>query len=104
MQTATFIRLTTLALAMSTPACFAVVNLDPYRVSTDPPDAGGADTGGTMPGNDASGAPETTVPLTGSFDLKLALLGMSPHITQMLEYRVIDSNNFIQLRGLINPM
>jgi hypothetical protein len=38
------------------------------------------------------------------FALKLQLIAMKPHIGHMLEYRVIDANNFIQSRGVIKAM
>jgi len=43
---------------------------------------------------------------TGSefLGLKIAFVGMRPHVGQMLEYRVIDANNFVQSRGVIRAM
>lgn len=43
---------------------------------------------------------------TGSefLGLKLALVGMRPHVGQMVEYRVIDANNYVQSRGVIRAM
>lgn len=38
------------------------------------------------------------------FALKLQLIAMKPHIGHMLEYRVIDANNFVQSRGVIKAM
>jgi hypothetical protein len=37
-------------------------------------------------------------------DLKFSMIGMKPHHTHMLEYRVIDANNFIQSRGIIDQL
>jgi hypothetical protein len=33
--------------------------------------------------------------------LKLSLIGMRPHLDQLVEYRVIDANNYVQSRGVI---
>ena len=38
------------------------------------------------------------------FALKLQLVGMKPHLGHMIEYRVIDANNYVQSRGVIGPM
>jgi hypothetical protein len=98
MRTILGIHLTTFAFAMSTSACFAVVNLDPYHVGDVPEE------GGSMPGSEALGSSDAGAGATGSADLKLAFLNMTPHITQMFEYRVIDANNIIQSRGVVKPL
>lgn len=36
--------------------------------------------------------------------LKLDLLNMKPHLGQMIEYRVIDGNNYIQSRGVVRAL
>jgi hypothetical protein len=42
---------------------------------------------------------------TGSFDdLKLTLQGMTSHVNEYFEYRVIDSTNAIQSRGIASPL
>jgi len=38
------------------------------------------------------------------FGLKLQLVNMKPHMGHYVEYRVIDSNNFVQSRGIIKAM
>ncbi len=38
------------------------------------------------------------------FALKLQLVAMKPHLGHMIEYRVVDANNFIQSRGVIRAM
>lgn len=38
------------------------------------------------------------------FGLKLQLVGMKPHLGHYIEYRVIDSNNYVQSRGVIKAM
>src|SRR5579859_3634264 len=104
MRTIPGIQLAVMVSALGASACFTLVNLDPYRVDETPPDAGGSDTGGT-PGPDASSSGGTeSGPMTGSSDLTLAFLNMTPHLTELFEYRVIDSANFIQSRGFIVPM
>lgn len=38
------------------------------------------------------------------FALKLQLVAMKPHVGHMIEYRVIDANNFVQSRGVVRAM
>jgi hypothetical protein len=38
------------------------------------------------------------------FALKLQLVAMKPHLGHTIEYRVIDSNNYVQSRGVIKAM
>jgi hypothetical protein len=37
-------------------------------------------------------------------DLKLDLIGMKPHHTHFFEFRVIDVNNFVQCRGVVDQL
>jgi hypothetical protein len=69
---------TTAALAASTSSCFAVTNLDRFE-----------------PGAGAN----------GNFnDLKLTVRGMFSHVSEMFEYRIVDSTNTLQSRGIIVPL
>lgn len=38
------------------------------------------------------------------FAMKLQLVAMKPHLGHMIEYRVIDSNNYVQSRGVVRAM
>jgi hypothetical protein len=38
------------------------------------------------------------------FDLKLSMLGMKPHVGQVLQYRVIDAMNRVQSRGVVQGL
>jgi hypothetical protein len=78
-----------LAIALSASGCFAIVDVDRFHSS----DAG----------------PETSLttvrnPFGAYLDLRLSLIGMTPHVMQLFEYRIIDSNNVIQSRGVVNPL
>lgn len=37
-------------------------------------------------------------------NFKFTLVGMTPHISQLFEYRIVDANNFVQSRGVVNPL
>jgi hypothetical protein len=64
-------------LALATTSCFAVTNLDRFK---------------------ASGA-------NGNFsDLKISLRGMTSHVNEYFEYRVIDATGTIQSRGIALPL
>lgn len=68
----------TAALALSTSSCFAVTNLDRFEGSTVP---------------------------TGNFEnLKLTVRGMTSHVNEMFEYRIVDVTNTLQSRGIIVPL
>lgn len=69
---------TTAALAVCASSCFAVTDLDRF---------------------------ETKAGATGNFrDLRLTVRGMTSHVAEMFEYRVVDTNNTIQSRGFIIPL
>jgi len=38
------------------------------------------------------------------FAMKLQLVAMKPHLGHMIEYRVVDNNNYVQSRGVIKAM
>jgi hypothetical protein len=87
-----------LAIATSVPACFAVVDVDHFRT---------ADTASTVADSstpDAAFDPDSAGGTATYDNLKFSLVGMRPHLTQLFEYRIIDATNFIQSRGLINPL
>jgi hypothetical protein len=68
----------TTALAASTSSCFAVTNLDRF---------------------------DTSAGANGNFnDLKLTVRGMFSHVAEMFEYRIVDSTNTLQSRGIIVPL
>ena len=70
--------------ALSASGCFAVADLDRFT----PTDAG------------VSQEDDKTKPS----DLLLTMRGMKPHLDQLIEFRVIDTSNFIQSRGVIEPV
>src|SRR5688572_4882280 len=37
-------------------------------------------------------------------DLKFTVVGMTSHVNEKFEYRVIDANNLIQMRGFVEPL
>lgn len=44
-------------------------------------------------------------PVTSNFsDLKLTVRGMTSHVNELVEYRVVDGSNVIQSRGLLKPL
>jgi hypothetical protein len=66
------------ALAASTSSCFAVTNLDRFEASATP---------------------------TGNFEnLRLTVRGMTSHVNEMFEYRIVDATNTLQSRGIIVPL
>jgi len=68
----------TVGLAASTSSCFAVTDLDRF---------------------------ETRAVNTSNFsDLRLTVRGMTSHVLELFEYRVVDANNTIQSRGFIVPL
>ncbi len=38
------------------------------------------------------------------FSLRTTFIGMRPHVGQLVEYRVVDGNNFVQSRGVIKAI
>lgn len=73
-----FFTAATVVLAASTSSCFAVTDLDRF---------------------------EKSKVATGNFsDLKLTVRGMTSHVAEMFEYRIVDSNNTLQSRGVIMPL
>jgi len=74
-----------IAASLSLCGCFAVVDVDHFHKAT---------TGSTAQLSHA-----------GQYlDLKFSLIGMKPHVAQLVEFRVIDANNYIQARGMANPL
>lgn len=66
------------ALALSTSSCFAVTNLDRFEGTTTP---------------------------RGNFEnLSLTVRGMTSHVNEMFEYRIVDATNTLQSRGIIFPL
>jgi hypothetical protein len=71
------------ALVIGLASCSAVVDLDRFYEQTSQVSQG----------------------TTGIYDnLELTFLAMKPHVGQMFEYRVIDSNNMVQSRGVVKPV
>jgi hypothetical protein len=65
-------------LALACTSCFAVTNLDRFQKSTGP---------------------------TGNFsDLRLTVRGMTSHVAEYFEYRIVDASNTIQSRGIVLPL
>jgi hypothetical protein len=92
MQSITGFCASTIAIVLGASACDAFVDVDRYRTAT----------ASSPTGKDA--AVESIDP-PGAYDsLELTFLAMRPHIDQLFEYRVIDSNNFIQSRGFVKPL
>src|SRR5260370_40097302 len=79
---------TVLAIGLTTSGCFSLVDVDRFHGS---------------PGSQGEVSASTTLPGQYS-NLKLTLVGMTPHVSQLFEYRIIDANNFIQSRGVVNPL
>ncbi len=69
-----------LLFAVCIPACAEVARLDRFEKRT---------------------AVESAATGSDFFALKVSFLGMRPHTGQMLEYRVVDANNFVQSRGVV---
>lgn len=67
-----------LLLAASTSSCFAVTNLDRFEKSA------------TSNSN--------------FVDLRLTVRGMTSHVNEMFEYRIVDRDNILQSRGIILPL
>lgn len=76
---AAFARLVSLAsLALTVSSCFAVTDLDRF---------------------------ESAAVSSGNFtDLKFTIRGMTSHVAERFEYRVVDGSNVIQSRGLVVPL
>jgi hypothetical protein len=93
------IRRSTLAITLTLSGCFAVVDVDHFHTATPgAPDSSAPDAPAAP---DATGSPS----MSGEYlSLKLSLVGMTPHLKQLFEYRVIDGTNFIQSRGIVNPL
>lgn len=72
---------TLLFCAALTPACFAVTDLDRFRANEVAP-----------------------LSPTSNRHLKLVVKGFSSHTTGFFEFRVVDANNFLRLRGVADPM
>lgn len=66
------------ALAASTSSCFAVTDLDRFESK------GGAN--------------------SNFNDLRLTVRGMTSHVNEMFEYRIVDAANILQSRGIIEPL
>lgn len=71
--------LTTAGLAVSSSSCFAVTNLDRFEQN-----------GGGQASN--------------FNDLRLTVRGMTSHVNELFEYRIVDSTNTLQSRGQIRPL
>jgi hypothetical protein len=81
------IRHPAMALLLAMSGCFTLVDVDRFH---------------TAQGSAAAAAQPNK---SGEYlNLTLSLAGMTPHVTQLFEYRVIDANNFIQSRGVLNPL
>jgi len=91
------IRRSALATTLTLSGCFAVVDVDHFHSA--PPAAPDGSTEASTP--DAAGP----INVPGQYlNLKFSLVGMTPHLTQLFEYRVIDAMNVIQSRGVVNPL
>jgi hypothetical protein len=98
MRTILGIGSTALAIALGASGCFSIVSLDQYHVAKSDGADGGADDAGAIAKSDAP------APTSGYLNLQFVLVGMTPHVAQLFEYRVIDANSFIQFRGMANPL
>jgi hypothetical protein len=72
-----------------TGGCFLVTNLDRFR------EGKASDAGGSTSEKD-----DPTLAST----LELTLKGMGVHLNQTIEFRIVDSNNFVQSRGVVEPL
>lgn len=69
---------TTALLATGASSCFAVTDLDRFE---------------------QKGASSASFA-----DLRLTVKGMTSHVAELFEYRVVDKNDFIQSRGIVQPL
>ena len=74
--------------AFGASGCFLVTELDRFHA--------------TKEANDAA-VGEKDDPTQAS-SLRLTLKGMGVHLNQMIEFRIVDSNNFVQSRGVVEPL
>ena len=79
---------------------FAVVLLGAPFAATSSGCFAVADLGRFHGASDEQGVDDPNV----AWDLKLTLNGMGVHLNQLIEFRVIDSENYIQARGVIDPV
>jgi hypothetical protein len=111
MQAIPRIRLGATAMMATLSGCFAVVDVDRFHIAEttgqSPSDAAAMSTDANASPSEAGAAGQDGGALTapGAYlNLKLTLVGMNPHVAQLFEYRIIDSTNFIQSRGVVNPL
>jgi hypothetical protein len=91
-----------LAIASSVPGCFSLVDVDHFHTSS--ASAQTSDSGLTPDSGRATDSSTQTGGTAQYLNFKFTLVGMTPHITQLFEYRIIDANNFVQSRGVVNPL
>ena len=86
------LRLLVTAAAVCAPAallgsgCFAIADLERFHA--------GADAGDDVAQDDP----------TLDWDMTLTMKGMGVHLNQLIEFRIIDSSNYVQTRGVIDPL
>lgn len=89
MRTLIRARAAALVAGLGLPGCFAVADVDRFHTAA------------------ATAAPDSSSRLSTAdqyTNFKFTLVGMVPHVNQLFEYRIIDSNNFVQSRGVVNPL
>ena len=69
----------TVAFAGTTNSCFAVTDLDRFE-------------------------PKVAEADRNFNDLRLTIRGFTSHVNQMFEYRIVDKDNTLQARGIIEPL
>jgi hypothetical protein len=89
----------------STVGCFSLVDVDHFHTASSSASSG--QTSDSGPGSDSGRASDSSSQMgepAQYLNFKFTLVGMTPHITQLFEYRIIDANNFVQSRGVVNPL
>jgi hypothetical protein len=71
------------SLVVTSSGCFAIADLGRFHQAVDG---------------------QTTDDPNTAWDLKLTLNGMGVHLNQLIEFRIIDSENYVQTRGVIDPV
>ncbi len=74
--------------AFALTGCFAIIDVDRFHSAPK--------------SNMVSG---TVLPVADAYlDMSFTLIGMTPHTTQLFEYRVVDAANHVQSRAVVNPL
>src|SRR5690242_979923 len=87
--------------ASGTLGCFAIANLGKYDLGEEPlAGEGGTDGGGESDAPPAGGVVDPTRGASVGFTMR----DMGVHLNQLIEFRLIDNQNTIQMRGVVLPL